>query len=82
MCLARTTENLGIDSILVCFILFLHKGFHGEVAVYQDFQPSLLISYMKGYLDHRFRAAPANFAQLLTLHQHRDNNQYRMANQM
>ena len=36
----------------------------------------------KGCSDHRFHASPAYTAQLLTLHQHRANNQYRMANQM
>ena len=36
----------------------------------------------KGYLDHRFRAPPAYTAQLLTLHQHRANNQYRTANKI
>ena len=36
----------------------------------------------KGCSDHRFCAPPAYTDQLLTLHQHRDNNQYRMANQI
>ena len=36
----------------------------------------------KGLSDHRFRAPPAYTAQLLTLHQHRANNQYRKANQI
>ena len=36
----------------------------------------------KGCSDHRFRAPPAFTAQLLTLHQHRANNQYRTANQI
>ena len=36
----------------------------------------------KGCSDHRFRAPPAYTAQLLTLHQHRANNQYRTANQI
>ena len=35
-----------------------------------------------GCSDHRFRAPPAYTAQLLTLHQHRANNQYRTANQI
>ena len=37
----------------------------------------------KGCSDHRFRAPPAYTAQLLTLYQHRANNQYRtLANQI
>ena len=37
----------------------------------------------KGCSDHRFRAPPAGYTpQLLTLHQHRANNQYRMAYQI
>ena len=39
-------------------------------------------SSAKGCSDYRFRAPPAYIAQLLTLHQHRANNQYRMANQI
>ena len=34
----------------------------------------------KGYSGHRFRAPRAVTAELLTLHQHRSNNQYRMDN--
>ena len=47
---------------------------------YQDFQSSLTSSAggAKGCSDHRFRAPPAGYtAQLLALHEHRDNNQYR-----
>ena len=36
----------------------------------------------KGYFDRRFHAPPAYTTQLLTLHQHRANNQYRTANQI
>ena len=36
----------------------------------------------KGCSDHRFRAPPTYTAQLLTLHQHRANNQYRTANRI
>ena len=63
-------------------ILLTHEGSHREV--YQDFQPSLTSSAggAKGWSDHRFRAPPAYTAQLLTLHQHRVNNQYRTANQI
>ena len=46
----------------------------------RDFQPSLTSSagVARGCSDHRFRAPPAYTAsQLLTLHQHRANNQYR-----
>ena len=59
------------------FILLIHEGSHREV--YQEFQPSydiFLRSGAKGCSDHRFRAPPAYTAQLLTLHQHRANNQY------
>ena len=36
----------------------------------------------KDWPDHRFHAPPAYIAQLLTLHQHRANSQYRTANQI
>ena len=36
----------------------------------------------EGLSDHRFHAPPAYTSQLLTLHQHRPNNQYRMASQI
>ena len=36
----------------------------------------------KGSFDDRFHAPPAYASQLLTLHQHRANNQYRTANQI
>ena len=36
----------------------------------------------KGCSDHKFHAPPAYTAQLLTLPQHRANNQYRTANQI
>ena len=36
----------------------------------------------KGWSNHRFCAPPAYTTQLLTLHQHRANNQYRTANQI
>ena len=36
---------------------------------------------VKGCSDYRFRAPPTYTAQLLILHQHRANNQYRKANQ-
>ena len=36
----------------------------------------------KGCSDHKFRAPPTYTAQLLTLHQHRANNQYRTADQI
>ena len=63
-------------------ILLTHKGSHREA--YRDFQPSLTSSTggSKGFSDHRFCAPPAYTAQLLTLHQHRANNQYRTANQI
>ena len=57
-------------------------GSHREV--YRDFQTSLTSSAggAKGWSEHRFRVPPAYTAQLLTLHQHRANNQYRTANQI
>ena len=63
-------------------ILLTHEGSHREVD--RDFQPSLTSSAggAKGLSDHRFRAPPAYIAQLLTLHRHRVNNQYRTANQI
>ena len=36
----------------------------------------------KGCSDHKFHARPTYTAQLLTLHQHIANNQYRTANQI
>ena len=68
---------------MVCFILLIHEGSHREV--YQEFQPSYDIfhrSGANGCSDHRFRAPLSYTAQLLTLHQHRANNQYRTANQI
>ena len=63
-------------------ILLTHKGSHREA--YRDFQPSLKSSTggAKGWSDYRFRAPPAYAVQLLTLHQHRANNQCRTANQI
>ena len=60
-------------------ILLTHEGSHREV--YRDFQPSLTSSAggVKSFSDHKFCAPPTYTAQLLTLHQHRANNQYRMA---
>ena len=68
--------------ILFFSILLTHEGSHREA--YRDFQPSLTSSAggAKGFSDHRFHAPPAYPAQLLTLHQHRANNQYRTANQI
>ena len=56
--------------------LLTHEGSHREV--YRDFQPSLTSSAgsAKACLGHRFRSPPAYTFQLLTLHQHRANNQY------
>ena len=68
----------------LCFILLTHEGSHREVN--QEFQPGDDIfrrSGAKGYSDHSgFRAPPTYTAQLLTLHQHRANNQYKMANEI
>ena len=60
------------------FLLLIHEGSHREV--YLEFQTSydiFLRSGAKSCSDHRFRAPPAYTAQLLTLHRHRANNQYR-----
>ena len=56
------------DALLVFFNPADHGGSHREV--YRDFQPSLTSSAggAKGLSDHRFRAPPADTAQLLTLH--------------
>ena len=76
----------GIDRdtriIIIFSILLTHEGSHREA--YRDFQPSLTSSAggAKGFSDHRFRAPPAYTTQLLTLHQHRANNQYRTTNQI
>ena len=47
------------------------------------FKPRLTSSAggAKGCIDHRFRGPPVHIAQLLTLHQHRADSQYRTANQ-
>ena len=42
----------------------------------------MMDSAAKGCLDHRFHATTAYTAELLTLHQHRANNQNRMPNQI
>ena len=71
--------------LLFCFILLTHKRLHRE-EVYREFQPSYGIfrrSGAKGCSDHRFRArTPAYTAQLLALHHHGANIQYRAANQI
>ena len=68
--------------IFFSFILRIHEGSHREI--YRDFQPSLTSSTggAKGWSDHKFCAPRAYTAQLLTLHPHRANNQYRTANQI
>ena len=62
-------------------ILLTHDGSHSKV--YQEFQPSYNIVYR--WCQGLFRqqvpcAPPAYTAQLLTLHHHRANNQYKTAN--
>ena len=72
-----------VGEIFFCFILLTQEGSDREA--YQEFQPSYDIFRRfgaRGYSDHRFRAPLAYTAQLLNLHQHRANNQYRMANQI
>ena len=72
------------QSVFFLFVILLtHEGSHRQV--YQEFNPGYDIfrrSSVKGCSDDRFRAPPAYTAQLLTLHQHRANNQYRTANQI
>ena len=55
---------------------------HGMDSRLGQGERSLKTYFPKGCFDHRFRALPAYTAQLLTLHQHRANNQYRTANQI
>ena len=66
-----------VASVIFFSILLTNEGSHRDV--YRDFQPSLTSSAggAMGWSDHRFRVPPAYTAQLLTLHQHRANNQYR-----
>ena len=76
-------EDLGMDSILVLFHTSTHEGSHREV--YQEFQPSYDI--VRRWCQRLFRpqvpcTPRAYTAQLLTLHQHRANDQYRTANQI
>ena len=69
--------------VFFSFILLIHEGSHRQV--YQEFEPIYDIfrrSGAKGCSDHRFRTPPVYTAQLLTLHQHGANNQYRTANQI
>ena len=65
------------------FILLTREGSHREVST-RNSNPVMTSSTggTKGCSDHRFRAPPTYTAQLLTLHQHRANNHYRMANQI
>ena len=78
---------LKLESSPPCFfilfsssILLIHEGSHREA--YQEFQPSYDI--FRRWCQELFRpqVPPAYTDQLLTLHQHRANNQYRTANQI
>ena len=64
----QNAENEKVPGNFFSFILLIHEGSHREV--YQEFQPSYDI-FCRWYT-----------GQLLTLHQHRANNQYRTANQI
>ena len=77
----RFPSYLGHDSFS-CFILLTHKGSHREV--YQEFQPSWHFLQVMPRVVQTTGSVhpPAYTVQLLTLHQHRVNNQYRMANQI
>ena len=57
---------------------------HMAQEVYQEFQLSYDIfrGWCQGLIRPQILCTPANTAQLLTLHQHRANNQYRTANQI
>ena len=65
-----------------CFILLTHKGSHREV--YQEFQSSYDIfrRWCQGMFKPQVPCTHSYTAQLLTLYQHRANNQYRMADQI
>ena len=78
----RKSDEIVPTSFSSFLILLTHERSHREV--YRDLQPSLTSSAggAKGWSDQRFRAPPAFTAQLLSMHQHRANNQYRMANQI
>ena len=69
-------------SLYIIFILPTQEGSHNKV--YREFHPVMTSSAggAKGCLDHRLREPPVYPVQLLTLHQHRANNQYRTANQI
>ena len=64
------------------FILLTHEGSHREV--YQEGKPSYVIfrRWWQGLFRPQVPCTPAYTAQLLALHQHRANNQYRTANQI
>ena len=64
------------------FVLLIHKGSHREV--YQKFLPSYDIfrRWCQGLFRPQVLCTPAYAAQLLTLHRHIANNQYRTANQI
>ena len=60
------------------FILLIHEGSHpGRSTRNSDPVMTASAGGAKGCSGHKFRAPPAHTAQLLTLHQHRANNQNR-----
>ena len=63
------------------FILLIHKGHIGRSTRNSNPVNTSSAGSAKGCSDHSFRAPLAYTAQLLTLHQHRANSQYRTANQ-
>ena len=64
------------------FFLLAHNGSHREV--YQEFQPSYdtVCRRCQGLFRPQVPCTPVYTAQLLTLHQHRANNQFKTANQI
>ena len=72
-----------ILGIYFCFELLTNKG--SQSGVYRVFKPSydIINRWCQGLLfRQQVPCTPAYAAKLLTLHQHRANNQYRTANQI
>ena len=68
-----------LNAMHVLFILLTHEGSHREI--YREFQASYDI-FCRVVQTTGFVHSPAYTSQLLTLHQHRANNQCRTANQI
>ena len=61
----------------ILYILFHHADPRGRSTGITNPVMTSSAGGAKGCSDHRFRAPPAYIGQLITLHQHRANNQYR-----